>query len=57
MRKETTGKSIEEKQNRLIEAKKSFQKLQDEIKPFIKKKKLKTILQQENGLKHRAFIR
>ena len=40
-RTKPTEKPIEEKQRRFLEAKKSFQKMQEEIAPFIKRRKFK----------------
>jgi len=38
-RTKPTEKPIEEKQRRFLEAKENFQKLQEEITPFIKRRK------------------
>lgn len=40
-RTKPTEKPIEEKQRRFLEAKENFQKMQEEIAPFIKRRKFK----------------
>lgn len=40
-RTKPTEKPIEEKQKRFLEAKENFQKMQEEIAPFIKRRKFK----------------